>query len=101
MIYLDNRVEQPGGIIMIQVGQIYQHFKGNLYKIIAIGKLESTLEEMIVYQRFDPLSMGSTPSDVWIRPPHDFFEKTHVNGEIVDRFKLVTQSENLLINYPE
>lgn len=45
----------------ITVGKIYKHYKGNLYKIIAIGKHSETLEEMIVYQ-------SVKDGQVWIRP---------------------------------
>ena len=34
----------------IEIGKTYKHYKGNIYKIIAIGKNSETLEEMIVYQ---------------------------------------------------
>ena len=34
----------------ITVGKFYKHYKGNLYKIIALGKHSENLEEMIVYQ---------------------------------------------------
>lgn len=57
----------------ITVGKIYKHYKGNLYKIIAIGKHSETLEEMIVYQ-------SVKDGQVWIRP------KTMWN-EIVDNNK--------------
>jgi len=33
-----------------QVNEIYRHFKGNLYKIIAIALDSESLEEMVVYQ---------------------------------------------------
>lgn len=34
----------------ITVGKIYRHYKGNIYKIIALGKHSETLEDMVVYQ---------------------------------------------------
>ena len=34
----------------ITVGKIYKHYKGNVYKIIALGKHSETEEDMIVYQ---------------------------------------------------
>lgn len=45
----------------ITVGKTYKHYKGNIYKIIAIGKNSENLEEMIVYQ-------SVKNKDIWIRP---------------------------------
>ena len=53
---------------MIQLG-IYQHFKGNYYKVIGIAKHSETLEEMVVYKAL----YGN--GDVWIRPLSMFTTK--------------------------
>ncbi len=45
----------------IAVGKFYKHYKGNLYKIIALGKHSENLEEMIVYQ-------SVKDGQIWIRP---------------------------------
>ena len=45
----------------IIVGKIYKHYKGNIYKIIAIGKNSENLEEMIVYE-------STKDGQIWIRP---------------------------------
>ena len=45
----------------IEVGKIYQHYKGNEYKIIALAKHSETLEEMVVYQSIKD-------KQVWVRP---------------------------------
>jgi len=44
------------------VGKTYRHFKGNLYKIIALGKHSETLEQVVVYQAM----YGD--GDIWVRP---------------------------------
>ena len=49
-----------------QVGEIYQHFKGNIIKIIAIGIHTETKEEMVVYEH---------DNDIWIRPMEMFLSK--------------------------
>ena len=45
----------------ITVGKIYRHYKGNLYKIIALAKHSETTEDMIVYQSLEN-------GQVWVRP---------------------------------
>lgn len=71
---------------MIQPGQIYRHYKGKEYKIITIGKLEATLEDMVVYQALyhDP-EFGENA--VWIRPLTNFTEMVHMEeGVSLPRF---------------
>ena len=45
----------------ITVGKAYKHYKGNIYKIIALAKHSETVEDMIVYQ-------SVKNGDIWVRP---------------------------------
>ena len=45
----------------IEVGKIYKHYKGNLYKIIALAKCSETLEDLIVYKSIKD-------DKTWVRP---------------------------------
>lgn len=45
----------------IAVGNLYKHYKGNIYKIIAIAKHSETLEDMIVYESIKD-------GKIWVRP---------------------------------
>jgi hypothetical protein len=69
---------------MIQLG-IYQHFKGNYYKVIGIAKHSETLEEMVVYQAL----YGEY--GLWVRPVSMFDETVEVNGEIKKRFTYIRE----------
>jgi len=46
----------------IEIGATYKHFKGNMYKVLAIGKSSETLEEYVVYVAL----YGN--GEIWIRP---------------------------------
>ena len=63
----------------ITIGKIYKHYKGNLYKIIALGKHSENLEEMIVYQ-------SVKDGQIWIRPKSMWNEIIDNNGTL--RFTL-------------
>ena len=63
----------------ITVGKFYKHYKGNLYKIIALGKHSENLEEMIVYQ-------SVKDGQIWIRPKIMWNEIIDNNGTL--RFTL-------------
>ena len=49
----------------ISIGKTYRHYKGNLYKIIALAKHSETMEEMIVYQSTETGSTWVRPKSMW------------------------------------
>ena len=63
----------------ITVGKTYKHYKGNVYRIIALGKHSETCEDMIVYQSVEK-------RDVWIRPRKMWNETVDEKGAL--RFTL-------------
>ena len=63
----------------ITIGKIYKHYKGNIYKIIALGTHSENLEEMIVYQ-------SVKDGQIWIRPKSMWNEIIDNNGTL--RFTL-------------
>ena len=66
----------------IEIGKIYRHYKGNLYKIIDFAKNSETLEDMIIYQS---LKTGSN----WARPYKMWNEKVDDKGTL--RFTIVEE----------
>jgi hypothetical protein len=51
-----------------QDGAVYRHYKGDLYQVLMVVRLESTQEYMVVYQHQN----GTIP---WVRPIAEFDEK--------------------------
>ena len=64
---------------------LYEHYKGNKYKVIGIAKHSETLEEMVVYQAL----YGE--HGIWVRPKDMFFENVVVDGKMVPRFKKIEE----------
>jgi len=59
---------------------IYQHFKGNQYRVIGIARHSETLEEMVVYQAL----YGE--GGLWVRPASMWNEIIERNGKTFPRF---------------
>lgn len=53
--------------------EVYKHFKGNQYKILAVGHHSETKEKMVVY--FDLSGKNSTIDDPCIRPLEMFMSE--------------------------
>lgn len=62
---------------------IYEHYKGNRYKVIDIARHSETDELLVLYR----LMYGD--ESLWVRPFPMFFEKVTVDGESVPRFRYV------------
>ena len=69
----------------ISVGQVWQHYKGKKYEVIAIGHHSETEEKVVVYKGLysDPV-FGENP--VCVRPIGMFFETVEYNGKTTPRF---------------
>ena len=75
-------------------GEIYKHFKGNLYEVVAIAKHTETMEDMVVYQEVDG-------EKTYVRPLKMFQSKVDKEKypEILQiyRFELQDQKSKLSI----
>jgi len=66
----------------LQTG-IYEHYKGNQYKVIDTARHSETDELLVLYR---PMYGDES---LWVRPFAMFFEKVTVNGILVPRFKYI------------
>lgn len=66
----------------VKVGEVYRHFKGNTYKVIAVAKDCEDLKDIVVYQNVDKL-------DIWTRPLDNFCEAVTRDGKTFKRFEKI------------
>lgn len=64
---------------------IYEHFKGNKYEVIGIGRHSETEEEFVVYRAL------YEEYCLWVRPKAMFEEEVLKNGTKVKRFKFISE----------
>lgn len=69
----------------------YQHFRNKqFYEVIGIARHSETLEELVVYKALyqsDKFPVGQ----LWVRPKGMFCEQVEHEGQMVPRFKEVSE----------
>lgn len=61
------------------INNYYKHFKGNIYKVIAIAKHSETLEDMVVYE-------SVKTKEIWVRPLTMWDDEVEKDGITYKRF---------------
>ena len=74
---------------MIQRG-LYQHFKGNFYKVLDVAHHSETQEPLVIYQAL----YGD--KGVWARPVSMFLEPIEHDGRTLQRFAYCTDQSEVL-----
>ena len=62
---------------------VYRHFKGNLYRLIAVARHSETLEDLVVYQAL----YGE--GGFWVRPAAMWNEHVEKDGYSGPRFQYI------------
>ena len=71
---------------LIQAGDIYKHYKGNLYQIICISCHSEDLTWYVVYKTL----YDNKVSTIWHRPLDMFLGTLEIDGKQVQRFEKIT-----------
>lgn len=66
-------------------GQIFQHYKGGEYEIVATGFLEDSEVPCVIYRSL-------LKNVVWVRTAQNFLEAVEHNGQKLPRFKPVPRN---------
>ena len=70
----------------VQVGAVYEHYKGQLYRVTGLAILEASDEVGVIYQA----QYGTHTT--FVRPLADWLAIVELNGQTAPRFKLVTSN---------
>jgi hypothetical protein len=68
---------------VVQIGGRYQHYKGNLYQVVALALIDATNEPAVVYKALYGHELQ------FIRPISDWLMTVQWQGESVPRFRVL------------
>ena len=93
---------------MPKKGEIYKHFKGNLYEVLAIAMHTETMEDMVVYREVDGEKTYARPLEMFVskmdkeKYPNvtqefrfELLKKPEDNSLIMDFLDLSTATEKI------
>lgn len=66
----------------LEIGGVYEHYKGTKVKVLAEGFHSETLEPLVIYIHLED-------GVIWARPKKMFLENVIVKGKKVERFKKI------------
>lgn len=71
----------------IEIGEIYQHYKGKSYKIIALARHSEDPNSILVIYQGQYICPTFGPNPTWARPYEMFVETIFNSGKEQPRFK--------------
>lgn len=69
----------------LNLGGVYQHYKGKNYIVKELARHSETMEWLVVYECLYDNPAGK----IWVRPMGMFMENVVVDGKEVPRFKYI------------
>ncbi len=79
---LDDIIAGWDGFNRPKSGQMFEHYKGGTYEIVATGFLEDSETPCVVYRSI-------LKNIVWVRTAKNFLEHLEYNGKLQPRFRPV------------
>lgn len=70
----------------LQLGGLYRHYKGKMYKVHQVVRHSETLEELVIYEALYENPLGRW----WARPLTMFLETVELEQKKTPRFELQT-----------
>ena len=64
---------------------LYEHYKGQRYRVHGLVRHSETLEELVLYEALYENDLGK----MWVRPKSMFLESIEIKGVLRRRFQLV------------
>lgn len=69
---------------------IYRHYKGAIFKVMAVAKMDDTNDQYVVFHSvYQGLERGE--GGWWIRRTEEFLEEVEYKGKVVPRFRFVSK----------
>jgi hypothetical protein len=69
---------------------IYRHYKGAIFKVVAVAKMDETMEEYVVFHSvYQGIERGE--GGWWVRSAAEFSEEITYRGKETPRFKFVSK----------
>jgi len=66
----------------------YQHYKGNKYRVLGMGRHTEADEYFVVYS---PVESKPDMPAIWLRPYQMFIETVEVGGKTIPRFRKIEE----------
>ena len=77
----------PISTASIEIGSVYEHYKKQRYRVLALARHSETQEECVVYQAL----YGD--KGIWVRSVAMFLEPVLVDGRLQPRFRQIMVHE--------
>lgn len=71
----------------LEIG-LYEHYKGNQYRVLGVGRHTEADEYFVVYS---PVTPKPGAPAIWLRPYDMFIETVEVNGKVIPRFRKIEE----------